>query len=121
MFIRIGYEFCFDLTRPTHMVLMLSVHPEHAPRLLHPERVFLEPQMRIDEFTDCFGNRAARIMAPPGKLRISYDNVVTDSGEPEARIDGQRLHQIDECGDGTTKVIAMKRLDHDSSPQEVCW
>ena len=96
MFIRIGYDFHFDLTAATHMVLMLHTHPEHAPRLQRGERIIVEPDLRVDEFTDGFGNRAARLMSPAGKLRIGYDNVIWDTGEPEPRIDGQRLHPIDE-------------------------
>ena len=96
MFLRIGYELSFDLSAPTHMVLMLQVHPEHAPRLQHPQRIVIEPDVRLDEFNDTLGNRAARIMALPGKLRISYDNIAIDGGEPEPRIDGQRVHTIDE-------------------------
>ena len=30
MFLRIGYEMCFQIAAPTPMVLMLFVHPERA-------------------------------------------------------------------------------------------
>ena len=55
-----------------------------------------EPEVRIDTFVDPLGNHAARLQAPAGKLRIAYDNVAHDSGQVEPRIDGQRLHPIDE-------------------------
>ncbi len=51
----------------------------------------VEPAIPVESFVDWFGNRAARIMAPAGPLRIRYDNVVTDSGSPEPTIEGLPL------------------------------
>src|SRR5687768_4023110 len=68
MLIRIGYELQFDLTAPTHMVLMLYTHPERGHLLQRAERLHVEPQVNLDTFIDTFGNRCARLMAPPGKL-----------------------------------------------------
>jgi transglutaminase-like putative cysteine protease len=96
VYIRIGFEFQFDLTSPTHLLLMLHAHPDCAQRLQRPERLHFDPELRSDLFTDSFGNRSARVMAPSGKVRIWYDNIVRDSGEPEPVIDGLRLHPVDE-------------------------
>jgi transglutaminase-like putative cysteine protease len=96
MYIRIGYEFQFDLPTATHMVLMLHTHPEKAHLLQRPERIHLEPQLRIDTFTDAIGNRASRVMAPAGKLRIWSDNVIWDSGQREPGIADLQRHTVDE-------------------------
>ncbi|MEO6436883.1 MAG: transglutaminase family protein [Tepidisphaeraceae bacterium] len=96
MYIRIGYEFQFDLTSPTHMVLMLHTHPDRAHLLQRPERMHVEPEARIDSFLDTFGNRCARLMGPAGKLKLWYDNVIWDSGHREPGIEGLRLHPVDE-------------------------
>ena len=39
MYIRIGYEFQFDLSGTTHLVLMLHTHPERAHLLQRPQRL----------------------------------------------------------------------------------
>jgi transglutaminase-like putative cysteine protease len=96
MLIRTGYELVFEVPRPTAMLLMLYLHPERAPALRGPERIDIEPATPVEDFTDWFGNRAARITAPAGTLRLRYDNAVTDSGQPEPRIDGLRLHPAPE-------------------------
>ena len=75
MEIRIGYELTFDVPRPTSMLLMLYLHPERASTLARSERVTIEPATRVEDFVDWFGNRAARIVADAGPLRIRYDNV----------------------------------------------
>ena len=109
MYIRIGYDFQFDLTAPTHMVLMLHTHPERAHLLQRPERLHVEPNVRVDLFTDGFGNRAARLMAPAGKLQVWYDNVVWDSGQKEPTIEGQRLHPVDELPNDTLPFLMGSR------------
>src|SRR6185503_6957732 len=96
MFLRLGYDFQFDLTAPTHMLLMLHAHPEQAHVLQRPEAIRTEPELRVETSLDSFGNRAARLHAPAGKLRITYDNVAWDSGLHEPTIQGQRLHTIEE-------------------------
>ena len=96
MYIRLGYEFQFDLCAATHMVLMLHTHPEKATLLQRPERIHVEPELRLDTFTDAFGNRASRLMAPAGKLRVWYDNVIWDSGQREQGIEGLTVHAVDE-------------------------
>src|ERR1700712_4994957 len=96
MYIRLGYEFVFDLPTPMHMVLLLHHHPERAHLLQRAEKINVEPDVRLDTYTDGFGNRASRVMAPAGKLRLWHDNVVWDSGQREQGIEGLRLHTIDE-------------------------
>ena len=96
MHVRIGFDLLYDVPSPQVMVLMLLVHPERAGDLLQPEKIITEPVLPQDVFLDGFGNRAVRILAPAGKLRILYDNVIADSGMPEPTIDGARLHPVQE-------------------------
>jgi hypothetical protein len=84
--LRIGYDMRFELLgpQPTAMLLMLYVHPEIAPRLDAPERIVVEPlDQPIETFFDAFGNRCARVVAPPGELRLSYEAVYNDTYQPE--------------------------------------
>jgi transglutaminase-like putative cysteine protease len=94
MDIRVGYELRFEVPGPTPMQLMLYVHPEQAARLRQPERIEIEPATAVEDFIDAFGNRAARILAPAGPVRIRYDNVIRDSGRAEAPITGARLTPV---------------------------
>ena len=96
MRIRIGHELTFEIARPTPMLLMLHVHPDAVPALRQPEAIQVDPAAELDTFVDWFGNRAARIVAPAGRLRLRYDNVVEDSGRPEATIEGQPLRSVPE-------------------------
>src|SRR2546429_9076628 len=90
MEIHLGYELRFEVPRPTPMQLMLYVHPEQASRLRQPERIEIEPATAVEDFVDEFGNRAARILAPAGPLRVRDDNVIDVSGRAETPITGAR-------------------------------
>ena len=97
MLIKLGYELVFDIPAPrVPMVLMLYKHPEDHHVFQHPEKIQVEPEVHVKDFMDTFGNRAAMIVAPQGKLRITYDNVAEDTGEPEPSIEGQILHPVEE-------------------------
>src|SRR5258708_26448906 len=96
MLIKIGYELIFDIPVPVPMLLMLYVHPDQAGVLQRPERLQIFPEVPVYNQVDQFGNRVGRILAPAGKLRLTYDNVAWDSGQHEPRIDGARLHPVEE-------------------------
>jgi transglutaminase-like putative cysteine protease len=96
MLIRIGYDIVFEVPAPVSVMLMLYTHPEKLDALRRPERLVIEPDLPAEHFIDGFGNHAARILAPAGTLRLTYDNVAEDSGLPEPKIEGARLHPVDE-------------------------
>ena len=89
--LRIGYEMRFEVLGPlpTAMIFMLYVHPEVAGLLGEPERLVLEPaDLPVDVYIDAFGNRCARVVAPPaGIVRVAYDNVVHTTRSAESQPD----------------------------------
>src|SRR6266542_2024492 len=96
MYLRFGYEIIFELAAPTPMLLMLNAHPTKAHALRRPERIVIEPDLFVDTAIDFFGNCIGRINAPAGPLRIWYDNVAIDSGQPETSIEGAVLDKVED-------------------------
>ena len=121
MLIHIGYELIFEIPSPVPMMLMLYTHPDHAGRLRQPERLQIEPATPVDEFTDWFGNHAARLLAPQGKLRIYYDNLIEESGEPEPRISGARLHSVDQLPRECLQFLLASRYCEVDRMLEMAW
>src|SRR4051812_28272622 len=83
MRIRAGYEIVYDCPAPTPMLLVLNVHPSRAGALLTPDRIDFDPPLEASLYRDMFGNTCHRILAPPGRLRISSGFVARDSGAPD--------------------------------------
>jgi transglutaminase-like putative cysteine protease len=84
MLIRLAYDIQFDIPAPVAMVALLNVHPSRVPDLLEPDELQTEPSLPISYYIDSFGNRCARFVAHPGKLRLSSSTLIQDSGQPDA-------------------------------------
>jgi transglutaminase-like putative cysteine protease len=83
MKIRAGYEISYDCPQQTSMILTLSIHSSRISDLVTPDRMRLDPPIRTTEYRDRFGNICNVIRAPAGRLTISSETVVWDSGEPD--------------------------------------
>ncbi|HYB70171.1 MAG TPA: transglutaminase family protein [Candidatus Bathyarchaeia archaeon] len=121
MRIRLGHELVFEVPRPTAMLLMLYLHPDAAPALEAPERVEIDPAGPVDVITDWFGNRAGRVVAAAGALRLRYDNVVRDSGRPEPTIEGLRLRAVEELPPGCLRYLLASRYCEVDRMTAIAW
>ena len=84
MKIRVGYEVIHDSPQPTPMLLMLRVHPSRAADLVTPDPIVSIPPIPIGEYHDSFGNLCGRILAPAGRLTLSAEAIVRDTGQPDS-------------------------------------
>jgi transglutaminase-like putative cysteine protease len=121
MRIRIGHELVFEVPRPTAMLLMLYAHPDAAASLEEPERLVVEPGTPVEDFVDWFGNRAARLIAPAGTLRLRSDNVARDSGEPEPVIDGLPLVPVADLPPECWRYLLASRYCEVDRMTAIAW
>jgi transglutaminase-like putative cysteine protease len=80
MLIRLAYDIQFDIPASVAMVALLNVHPSRAADLLESDELQTEPKLEITSYTDSFGNRCSRFVAPPGQLRLFNSTLIQDSG-----------------------------------------
>jgi transglutaminase-like putative cysteine protease len=83
MQLRIGYELIYSFPQPTPIILVVNVHDSRASDLVVPDRLTVEPSIPISPYCDAFGNRCHRVLAPAGRLRLTADGVIRDSGQPD--------------------------------------
>ena len=121
MQIRIGYELAFEVARLTPMQLMLYVHPDQAGALRHPEKIDVEPAIPVEDFIDGFGNRAARILAAAGSVRIRYDNVIDDPGRPDVPFTGLRLTPVHEMPPECWRFLLASRYCEVDRMSQIAW
>jgi transglutaminase-like putative cysteine protease len=119
--IRIGFDLLFDVPSPTAMLLMLHIRPELQSRLKRPEKINFDPPIPMRTYIDGFGNRVGRIVAPAGKLRIGYDNIIEDSGVHEDKIDGATLHTVDELPDECLPFLLASRYCEVDTLSQMAW
>jgi transglutaminase-like putative cysteine protease len=88
MLIRIGYDLTFEFSAPTAMTMLLYVHSDRTADLMEPEKLIVDPEVPVQDYTDVFGNRAARVLAHAGQLRIRSESCVRDNGLVDAQNPG---------------------------------
>ena len=75
MQIRVGYEFIYRLPQPTPMILTVSIHYSRASDIVIPDHLTTDPPVLITAYRDGFGNWCSRVLAPPGRIRITGDGL----------------------------------------------
>src|ERR1700722_308702 len=96
MKIHAGFEISYECPQPTPMILTLSVYPSRVPDLLIPDRLRLDPAVPVNTYHDSFGNFCHVIRAPAGRLSMSTDFVVHDTGEPDATSRQAEQHALED-------------------------
>jgi transglutaminase-like putative cysteine protease len=121
MLIRLGYEMVFHLPAPTPMLLLLYTHPSRAATLKRPDRVRTEPEIRVEEFTDCHGNRCGRLLAPAGTLRLGGDTLVEDSGQPDPVHPDASQHAVEDLPAQVLPFLLASRYCEVDRLSDVAW
>lgn len=83
MLIRLGYDIQFRTPFAVPVVALLNVHPSRQKDLVEPDVLHVEPAVDIENYTDSFGNRCCRFLAPAGGVRLWNSTLIKDSGEAD--------------------------------------
>jgi len=83
MQIRVGFEMTYACPQPTPMLLVLNIHHSRASDLVRPDLVVTTPPVPLVAYRDLFGHWCSRLVPPTGRIAISTDAVVNDSGLPD--------------------------------------
>lgn len=83
MHIRAGYEIAYECPQPTPMILTLSVHASRVDDLLAPDIIRFDPPIPVNTYHDSFGNFCHVVRAPAGRLTMSSQFDIQDSGQPD--------------------------------------
>jgi hypothetical protein len=83
MLIRLGYDIQFEVPADVPIVGLVSVHPSRFFDLREPDELTVEPATPVTGYTDSFGNRCSRFLAPKGTVRLYNSTLIEDSGLPD--------------------------------------
>ncbi|MBV9850510.1 MAG: transglutaminase family protein [Armatimonadetes bacterium] len=121
MFIRVGYEIVFDIPAPVPMLLMLYTLPDRVADLRAPDRLRVEPAVPVTDFTDWFGNRCARLVAPAGRLRLCSDLIVEDSGLPLPVAGDAAQHPVEDLPAECLQFLLGSRYCEVDRLSDIAW
>ena len=121
MDIRIGYELTYQFPQPTPVVLVLNVHFTRVSDLLRPDHMLVRPSVHVNSYRDLFGNWCGRMLAPAGKVRISTDTVVRDTGQPDRIVLHAQQQAVQDLPEETLTFLLASRYCETERLLEAAW
>lgn len=121
MLIRVGYEMTFEFAAPTAMTFLLYVLPSRTDDLRGPDELIIDPPVPVTQFTDVFGNRCARLVAPVGVLRVKNDTVVEDHGQPCPAFPDAIQHPIEDLPNECLQFLLPSRYCEVDKLMDEAW
>jgi transglutaminase-like putative cysteine protease len=121
MKLRIGYELTYAFPQPTPVILMLNVHFSRASDLERPDNLVVSPSVPVSGYRDGFGNWCTRIVAPAGRVRISSDSVVNDTGLPDSVAASARQMPVEDLPEETLVFLLASRYCDSDRLLDLAW
>jgi transglutaminase-like putative cysteine protease len=121
MKINVGFEMIYQSPLPTPIILNLNVHFTRVSDLIGRDDLKFEPQVPIAAYRDSFGNWCTRIVAPAGRLRITADALINDTGIPDAIVPQARQLAVQHLPEDTLLFLLGSRYCETDRLSETAW
>ncbi|MDO8359262.1 MAG: transglutaminase family protein [Devosia sp.] len=121
MQIKAGYRLGYECGQPTPMLLCLNIHPSRRHDLLTPQTLVYSPSVEAWDYTDGFGNVCTRITAPVGRLTISTEFEIHDSGLRDVVPLDATQHDIRDLPDETLVYLLGSRYCETDKLSQIAW
>jgi transglutaminase-like putative cysteine protease len=119
--IRLGYELIYECQQFTPMILTLNVHYTRASDLVRPDYLVTDPPVPVKMYRDGFGNWCSRIVAPPGRFRLTTDALINDRGEPESVPRHAEQHAVESLPEETLVYLLGSRYCDTDHLSTIAW
>jgi transglutaminase-like putative cysteine protease len=119
--IRLGYELIYECQQFTPMILTLNVHYTRASDLVRPDYLVTDPPVSVKMYRDGFGNWCSRIVAPPGRFRLTTDALINDRGEPESVPRHAEQHAVESLPEDTLVYLLGSRYCETDHLSTIAW
>ena len=121
MKIRCGYEITYEVRSPSPMILLLNVVPDREQDLISPDEVAFSSPVRHSIYHDMFGNKCVRATAQPGKLLITNDFLIRDSGLLDETAPNAIQHPIEDLPPDVLVYLLGSRYCETDRLSDMAW
>jgi transglutaminase-like putative cysteine protease len=83
MQIRVGFEMVYDCPQFTPMIFTVNVHFTRVSDLVGRDDLVFDPPLPMAAYRDSFGNWCTRIVAPRGRMSVTANALVNDTGQTD--------------------------------------
>lgn len=116
-----GFDIIFDCAAPVSMLLMLSVHPSRRDDLETSDRLLTTPPLEVRQYVDAYGNICSRVAAPAGRVTLSSDFVIRDSGLIDDYAPEAVEHPVEDLPDEVLLYLLGSRYCETDRLSETAW
>jgi transglutaminase-like putative cysteine protease len=121
MIIRAGYELIYDCPAPVGMLMMISVHRSRMADLLSGTEIIYTGGAVPRVYEDRYGNICTRLLAPAGRLVITADFTIADSGLPEPVVWDAEQHEVTDLPDDVLTFLMGSRYCETDRLSDTAW
>jgi transglutaminase-like putative cysteine protease len=121
MKLRVGYELQYTFPQPTPAILILNIHFTRVSDLAAPDHIIIRPSVPISGYRDSFGNWCSRIVAPAGKVTMSTDATVSDTGAPDAVVPGAGQVPVEKLPEEALVFLLASRFCDSDRLLDLAW
>jgi len=121
MKLRVGYELIYNFPKPTPAILTLCIHFSRTSDLSMPDSILVNPSVPMSGFRDGFGNWCNRIVAPAGRVTITGDAIITDTGLPDPVESRARQVPVEELPDDALVFLLPSRFCDSDKLLDLAW
>jgi len=121
MQIRAGFEMVYDCPQPTPMIFNLNVHFTRVSDLVGRDDIMFDPPVPIKAYRDSFGNWCTRIVAPTGRISVSANALVNDSGNTDVIAPYAHQLAVPDLPEETLLFLLGSRYCETDRLSEIAW
>ena len=121
MQLRAGYELIYNFPQPTPIILVVNVHYSRASDMIVPDCLTAEPFIPNIGYYDTFGNRCNRLLAPAGRVRLTSDAVISDSGQPDEIVPSAGQHSVQDLPEEALVFLLGSRYCETDLLSQTAW
>ena len=103
------------------MILLLSIHYSRASDILIPDHLTTDPPVPGTAYRDSFGNWCTRLVAPTGRIQLTSNAVIKDSGEPEAFDTSAWQHAVEDLPEDALVFLLGSRYCETELLSQAAW
>jgi transglutaminase-like putative cysteine protease len=121
MQLRAGYELIYNFPQPTPIILVVNTHYSRASDMVVADCLTAEPSIPIIGYYDTFGNRCNRLVAPAGRVRLTSDAVISDSGQPDEIVPSAGQHSVQDLPEEALVFLLGSRYCETDLLSQTAW
>ena len=121
MQLRTGFELIYSFSQPTPIILVVNIHHSRVSDIVVPDRLTTEPPIPVSGYHDVFGNWCNRGLAPAGRLRLTADAVIRDSGRPDEIVSAAGQDPVQDLPEDTLVFLLGSRYCETDLLSEAAW